>query len=61
MLLTVGHGTSSAEELTDRLLAAEVELLVDVRRFPGSRRHPHLSREALRVDGDQLVDDVVGP
>ena len=47
MLLTVGHGTSSAEELTDRLLAAEVELLVDVRRFPGSRRHPHLSREAV--------------
>jgi len=24
-----------------------VELLVDVRRFPGSRRHPHLSREAM--------------
>ena len=25
----------------------QVELLVDVRRFPGSRRHPHFSREAL--------------
>ena len=25
-----------------------MELLVDVRRFPGSRRHPHLSREALQ-------------
>jgi uncharacterized protein (DUF488 family) len=25
-----------------------VDLLVDVRRFPGSRRHPHLSREALQ-------------
>ena len=48
MLLTVGHGTASAEELSDRLRAAEVELLVDVRRFPGSRRHPHLSREALQ-------------
>lgn len=47
MLLTVGHGTSTAQELADRLTGAGVELLVDVRRFPGSRRHPHLSREAL--------------
>ena len=46
-LLTVGHGTSSADELAERLTGAGVELLVDVRRFPGSRRHPHLSREAL--------------
>ena len=48
MLLTVGHGTSSTDELSERLRAAEVGLLVDVRRFPGSRRHPHLSREALQ-------------
>ena len=47
MLLTVGHGTSTTEELASRLTAAGVEVLVDVRRFPGSRRHPHLSREAL--------------
>ena len=46
-LLTVGHGTATAEQLSDRLLGAEVALLVDVRRFPGSRRHPHLSREAV--------------
>lgn len=47
MLLTVGHGTATAEELSARLTGAGVELLVDVRRFPGSRRHPHLSREAM--------------
>ena len=47
-LLTVGHGTSTPEELSARLLAAGVELLVDVRRFPGSRKHPHLSREAMQ-------------
>ncbi len=29
------------------LREAGVELLVDVRRFPGSRRHPHFAREAL--------------
>jgi uncharacterized protein (DUF488 family) len=48
VLLTVGHGTSTPEELGDRLAQAGVELLVDVRRFPGSRRHPHLSREAMQ-------------
>ena len=47
-LLTVGHGTSTPEELSARLAGAGVELLVDVRRFPGSRKHPHLSREAMQ-------------
>jgi uncharacterized protein (DUF488 family) len=48
VLLTVGHGTSTPDELAARLTGAGVELLVDVRRFPGSRRHPHLSREAMQ-------------
>jgi uncharacterized protein (DUF488 family) len=46
-LLTVGHGTATPEELAARLTGAGVQQLVDVRRFPGSRRHPHLSREAV--------------
>lgn len=46
-VLTVGHGTRSTEELVATLRAAGVCRLVDVRRFPGSRRHPHFSREAL--------------
>ena len=47
-LLTVGHGTASQAELSSVLFDAGVDLLVDVRRFPGSRRHPHLSREAVQ-------------
>ena len=43
----MGHGTATEQELADRLTGAGVALLVDVRRFPGSRRHPHLSREAV--------------
>lgn len=43
----MGHGTATQDELADRLRGADVALLVDVRRFPGSRRHPHLSREAV--------------
>jgi uncharacterized protein (DUF488 family) len=46
-LFTVGHGTRSAEELVEVLGSASVSHLVDVRRFPGSRRHPQFGRDAL--------------
>lgn len=46
-LLTVGHGADSAARLCDRLLGAGVAQVVDIRRYPGSRAHPHLSRDAL--------------
>jgi uncharacterized protein (DUF488 family) len=46
-LTTVGHGTADADELVDRLRAGGVEGVVDVRIAPGSRRHPHVSRDAL--------------
>ncbi len=46
-LLTVGHGPADRSTLTDVLAGAGVELLVDVRRFPGSRRHPDVGRDAL--------------
>jgi uncharacterized protein (DUF488 family) len=46
-LLTVGHGDASQEQLTALLTEAEVRLLVDVRRFPGSRRNPHFARDAM--------------
>src|SRR4030088_2921402 len=50
MLYTVGHGTRSLDELAETLHDAGVGRLVDVRRFPGSRRHPHLSRASLEVE-----------
>ena len=46
-VFTVGHGTRTTEELATVLQSAGVGRLIDVRRFPGSRRHPHFSREAL--------------
>ena len=49
-LFTVGHGTRTTEELASLLRESSVELVVDVRRFPGSRRHPHLARERLEQD-----------
>jgi uncharacterized protein (DUF488 family) len=44
---TVGHGTRPADELVATLHEAGVETLVDVRRYPGSRRHPQFDRAAL--------------
>jgi len=46
-LYTVGHSTRSTDELIALLRAHDIEALVDVRRFPGSRRHPQFQREAL--------------
>ena len=46
-VFTVGHSTRSIEELLALLTGHGVEVLVDVRRFPGSRRHPQFSRESL--------------
>ena len=46
-LRTLGHGTATQSTLTDLLAEAGITLLVDVRRFPGSRRHPHVGQDQL--------------
>jgi uncharacterized protein (DUF488 family) len=46
-LYTVGHGSRTTADLLATLEAAGVRRLVDVRRYPASRRHPHFSRDAL--------------
>ncbi len=46
-IFTVGHSTRTAAEFLELLGEHVIERLVDVRRFPGSRRHPHFARDAL--------------
>jgi uncharacterized protein (DUF488 family) len=46
-VFTIGHGTRPADELVECLRTAGVETLVDVRRYPGSRRNPQFNRESL--------------
>ena len=46
-MFTIGHGARPINELVGLLRAAAVDALLDVRRFPGSRRHPQFGREAL--------------
>jgi len=47
LLITVGHGTLSQSALAELLRGAGVTDVVDVRRFPASRNHPHVNRDAL--------------
>jgi uncharacterized protein (DUF488 family) len=44
---TIGHGNRPLIELTSLLEGAGVTCLIDVRAFPGSRRHPHFGRGEL--------------
>ena len=46
---TVGHSTLPLDEFVALLEAHGIEAVVDVRRFPGSRRNPQFNSEALRA------------
>jgi uncharacterized protein (DUF488 family) len=46
-VFTIGHGTRPAEELVECLLEVGVTTLVDVRRYPGSRRNPQFGGALL--------------
>lgn len=46
-VFTLGHGTRGIEELVEILRHAAVATLVDVRRFPASRRNPQFGLEPL--------------
>lgn len=46
-LVTVGHGALGRDELAPLLVDAGIAEIVDVRRFPGSRRNADVKREAL--------------
>jgi uncharacterized protein (DUF488 family) len=46
-IYSVGHGARSLDDFVATLGAARIATLVDVRSFPGSRRHPQFGKEAL--------------
>jgi len=49
-IYTIGHSTRSLDELVLLLRASGVERLADIRRYPGSRRYPHFSRDSLAAE-----------
>jgi uncharacterized protein (DUF488 family) len=47
VLHTIGHSTRTLDAFLGLLAAHRIACLVDVRRWPASRRFPHFAREAL--------------
>jgi uncharacterized protein (DUF488 family) len=46
-IFTIGHGVRPLEELVDVLRRGGVQTLIDVRRFPGSRRNPQFNQQTV--------------
>ncbi|MBX7072487.1 MAG: DUF488 domain-containing protein [Pirellulales bacterium] len=48
MIYTLGHSTRSIDEFADLLLENGVQRVLDVRRFPGSRKFPHFTGDTFQ-------------
>lgn len=44
---TIGHSNRSIEEFIELLGESDIDLVVDVRRLPGSTKYPHFDEDAL--------------
>lgn len=49
-IYTLGHSTRSLEEFIDILKNFQIELVVDVRRFPSSKKFPWFNKESLEKE-----------
>lgn len=47
IIYTIGHSTNTFEKFVSLLIAFKIELLVDIRSYPGSKRYPHFNKENL--------------
>ncbi len=46
---TIGHSTHTFEEFIEMLNSFKIDLIVDIRSFPGSRKFPQYNKETLEV------------
>ena len=47
-IYTIGHSTRTIEEFLEMLNSFNVKVLADIRRLPGSRKHPQFDQDALK-------------
>jgi uncharacterized protein (DUF488 family) len=47
-LFTIGHSNRSFDEFLSLLKKFQIETVVDIRRYPSSRKFPHFNRETLQ-------------
>lgn len=48
LIYTVGHSSRTWDEFIALINHFNIQLLIDVRRYPGSQRFPHFAREYLK-------------
>ena len=46
-IFSIGHSTHSIERFLELLAQHGIQLLADIRRFPGSRKYPHFGQDSL--------------
>ena len=46
---TIGHSTRSFDEFVTLLRSSNIELIADIRSYPGSRKYPQFNKESLEV------------
>ncbi|MFQ5931503.1 MAG: DUF488 family protein [Nitrospiraceae bacterium] len=56
-VLTIGHSNRSIEDFLTLLKEFEIRALVDVRRFPSSRKFPHFNRGSIQ---EELASNQIG-
>jgi uncharacterized protein (DUF488 family) len=47
VIWTIGHSNRGIEVFINLLKSFSIEMVVDVRQFPGSRKYPHFNKETL--------------
>lgn len=46
---TIGHSTRTLDEFVEMLHSFKIELIADIRSYPGSRKFPQFNKEALGI------------
>jgi len=49
-IFTIGHSTRTFDEFLQTLSQYGIDMVVDIRRFPGSNKFPHFNREFLEKE-----------
>ncbi len=45
---TIGHSTHTIEHFVSLLNSLNIEIVADIRNYPGSKRYPHFNKDALK-------------
>lgn len=48
-IYTIGHSVHSQKTFIDMLKSVSIQVLVDVRAFPTSRKYPHFSKDRMKI------------